>query len=65
MHFQKQIIRLKNYTDNNNEERNNEEPSRKTQKTTTGENIAVIAKNTILSQIIDRFDIWDHLSAVK
>ena len=69
--FQLQIINIRNLTnstDNNNQQRNNEEPARKRQKMTAGEDKAVIAKevcDTILSQISDRFDFNDHLSAAK
>lgn len=68
--FQQQIIRIRNSTDNDNdhEKQNNEEPAMKRQKMTIGDNRAVIAKevcDTILSQITDRFDFKDHLSAAN
>lgn len=66
--FQQQIIRIRNSTDNDSEDRNNEEPATKRQKTTAGDSRSVIAKeicDTILNQIIDRFNFKDHLSAAK
>lgn len=67
--FQQQIIRIRNITDNiDNQENDHEEPSRKRQKTSAADNRAVIAKevcDTILSQINDRFNFKDHLSAAK
>ncbi|XP_031337552.1 uncharacterized protein LOC116166657 isoform X1 [Photinus pyralis] len=66
--FQEQIMLIRKAIVNINHERINEEPTMKRQKLTAGEDRADIARevcDTILSQIVDRFDFKDHLSAAK